>query len=168
MFAVFLLLCVVAEDGTRIFLRGVTGWAHRLSNSSLKDPNKMNAASTSGSAFGNGRGTSGCSPQITGLAVYHVRFLDVNCPGLRVRDAIDVFGNTLLLAQICSHTDVKDLAGRLWGAGSRVKATLEHTEGDVILAVSDDLRAVAQRQSRGRSPWLAMPLDLLNMQALFR
>eukprot|EP00419_Tripos_fusus_P047676 CAMPEP_0172824762 /NCGR_PEP_ID=MMETSP1075-20121228/18217_1 /TAXON_ID=2916 /ORGANISM="Ceratium fusus, Strain PA161109" /LENGTH=1226 /DNA_ID=CAMNT_0013666099 /DNA_START=21 /DNA_END=3697 /DNA_ORIENTATION=- len=154
------LLCVVAEDGTRIFLRGVTGWAHRLSSSSLNEPNKMSTASTGDSAFGSGRGTSGSSPQISGLAVYHVRFLDVSCPGLRVRDAIDVFGNTLLLAQICSHTGVKDLAGRLWGAGNRVQTTLEHTEGDVMLALSDDLRAVAQRQSRGRSPWLAMPLGL--------
>ena len=94
--------CVVAEDGTRIFLRG------------------NSKASTDATRV---------SSSITSVSVHHVRFLDANAPkDLQVKDALSDNGVTLLHCSL--------------------------GEGDVVVALSSDLRVVAQRQGRGRSPWV--------------
>lgn len=93
--------CVVAEDGTRIFLRG---------NSKTADAPRV-------------------ASSITSVSVHHVRFLDANAPkDLQVKDALSDNGVTLLHCSL--------------------------GEGDVVVALSSDLRVVAQRQGRGRSPWV--------------
>lgn len=89
-----------------------------------------------------GPGGSGSQPLITGLAVHHVRFPEPSGPPLRVRDAVRLAGATLLM-------------GALGGE-------------DVIVAISTDLRAVAQRQSRGRSPWLSPPSGFAEQAEVLR
>ena len=106
--------CVVAEDGTRIFLRGNSRAAPQQSTDSKQVRNMR--------------------PNITSMAVHHVRFLDANAPkDLHVKDALWESGVTLL------HCTLGTQEG-----GSR----------EVVVALSTDLRVVAQRQGRGRSPWI--------------
>ena len=105
--------CAVAEDGTRIFLRG-----------NLRNVQQQGAEASSARA---GR------PTIASMAVHHVRFLDANAPKeLHVKDALWENGITLLQCDLPSSE------------GHR----------EAVLALSADLRVVAQRQGRGRSPWV--------------
>ncbi|CAK9003250.1 unnamed protein product [Durusdinium trenchii] len=105
--------CVVAEDGTRIFLRG-------------------NSRPVPQGADGNKQGRS-VRANITSMAVHHVRFLDANAPkDLHVKDALWENGVTLLH---CSFGT-------------------EGSTRDAVVALSTDLRVVAQRQGRGHSPWV--------------
>lgn len=105
--------CVVAEDGTRIFLRG-----------NLRNVPQQGADATSARA---------AWPSITSMTVHHVRFLDANAPKeLHVKDALWENGVTLLQCDLPSPE------------GHR----------EAVLALSADLRVVAQRQGRGRSPWV--------------
>ena len=129
--------CVIAEDGTRIFLRGVC----RSTSSSMPS-----TISTDGSAQGNQVQPRGS--QITSLAVHHVRFLDALAPrNLRVKDALWEDGVTLLHCQM-SDANPSLQAGRGAGGSEAVDAV------EVVIALSTDLRVVAQKQGRNRSPLL--------------
>ena len=124
--------CAVAEDGTRIFIRG----------------NLRTAQQQAGAVDASVSGRNTARPSITSMAVHHVRFLDANAPKeLRVKDALWENGVTLL------HCDLPNPEGG-------------HREG--VLALSTDLRVVAQRQGRGRSPWVnvagtAEHVDTINL-----
>uniref|UniRef100_A0A7S4PT23 Nucleoporin Nup133/Nup155-like N-terminal domain-containing protein n=1 Tax=Alexandrium monilatum TaxID=311494 RepID=A0A7S4PT23_9DINO len=147
-----IVVCVVAEDGTRIFLRGV----FRSSGSMMGAPLGMPSPPPDGGNAASSRGP----PVMTSLVVHHARFLDVNCTGLCVRDAIDGDGITLLLARLKPEGSIKRFTARPWDRADGGVSAGEASEGDVVVAVSADLRAVAQRQSRGRSPWLSAPMGL--------
>lgn len=77
---------------------------------------------------------------LVSLLVHHVRFLDSSVPPVMVKDAVHTNGNTVLMCTLRSP------GGELGD--------------DAAIAVSTDLRALAQQQSRGRSPWLRYPPGL--------
>ncbi|CAE8600116.1 unnamed protein product, partial [Polarella glacialis] len=122
--------CAVAEDGTRVYLQGRFRAPTSFTGSGAA---QFSGDQGSASAQGTGRG----SPTMIALGVHHVRFLDAVAPqNLHVRDAILADGIMMLLCRIPSTSSQPP------------------TGDDAVLALSPDLRALAQRQGRGRSPWL--------------
>ncbi|CAK0851392.1 unnamed protein product [Prorocentrum cordatum] len=144
--------CAVCEDGVRIFLRG--NYKRAGAGGSLA------SAPTDGA--GAQAGAKAQPPQMSSVAVHHVRFLDASAPQLRVRDAEQVDGILLLVAQIAGAPPAASpAAGRAWGAGGPGAAGAPQG-GDVVVAIGPDARAVAQRQSRGHAAWLATPAGLVS------
>lgn len=127
--------CAVAEDGTRVFLKGVFRASSSVPTSDVNSP---------------GNGTQQRCNQITSVAVHHVRFLDALAPkNLRVKDALWEDGVTLLQCQVSEH----DSASSAFAGGRAGGAEMpEYVNAVVVL--STDLRVIAQRQGRNRSPWL--------------
>ncbi|CAJ1402783.1 unnamed protein product [Effrenium voratum] len=115
--------CAVAEDGTRIYLRGV-------SKTSASDASQRARPAV-----------------ITSVVVHHVRFLDASAPrDLQVKDALCENGVTLLQCRFGQEAGQKE----------------------AVIALSTDLRVVAQKQGRGRSPWvnvsgMAEHVDTINL-----
>lgn len=164
-------LCAVVADGTRIFLRGVFRYRHGIrppgatfGMGSAGAGSWVESGGSSAAASGSGTGTSAGvgQPAMTGLVVHHVRFLDSSMPALRIRDVIVTDDVTLMVAHAAEGTmPQQPLAARLGGAvGLASLGGGGGFDGDVLVAISSDLRAVAQRQSSSRSPWLPPPQGL--------
>ncbi|CAE8668995.1 unnamed protein product [Polarella glacialis] len=154
--------CAVAEDGTRVYLQGRFRAPTSFTGSGAA---QFSGDQGSASAQGTGRG----SPTMIALGVHHVRFLDAVAPqNLHVRDAILADGIMMLLCRIPSTSSQPPTgsqqmigSGSPWGASvygsgeaQQGAASAEPAGDDAVLALSPDLRALAQRQGRGRSPWL--------------
>eukprot|EP00929_Paragymnodinium_shiwhaense_P071086 TRINITY_DN36115_c0_g2_i1.p1 TRINITY_DN36115_c0_g2~~TRINITY_DN36115_c0_g2_i1.p1 ORF type:complete len:1449 (+),score=227.16 TRINITY_DN36115_c0_g2_i1:100-4446(+) len=171
-------LCAVAEDGTRFFLRGVFRQSRGPGAGASGAPGiggpGASGSGTGAATWGDNRGpgmgpssgmdsagnatASTSSPSMTGLQVHHVRFLESSAQPFTVKDALQHEGITLLLGQQGSSTlqgpiDVPAL-------GDLTRAAPPASGGDVLVAISSDLRTLAQRQSQGRSPWLSPPQGL--------
>eukprot|EP00927_Polykrikos_kofoidii_P044247 TRINITY_DN38265_c0_g1_i1.p1 TRINITY_DN38265_c0_g1~~TRINITY_DN38265_c0_g1_i1.p1 ORF type:complete len:1313 (-),score=190.96 TRINITY_DN38265_c0_g1_i1:108-4046(-) len=152
-------LCAVVADGTRIFFRGAfqqrhgirppgAGFAGSVIGSAGAGSwvERGGAASSSSNATASGVG----QPTMTGLITHHIRFLDTTMPAIQVRDVILGDGVTLMVARASDGYMPQQPLAR-FGVSSH---TSLNSGGDVIVAISTDLRAVAQRQSTSRSPWL--------------
>ncbi|CAE7196528.1 Nup154, partial [Symbiodinium natans] len=144
--------CAIAEDGTRIFLRGAFRGASGASAASGTS-STMQTAGSAGSADANSQGNPGQArgSQITSISVHHVRFLDALAPrSLRVKDALWEDGVTLVHCQVSGC----DSSSGSFSAGQSPALTETPETVDVVIALSTDLRMVAQRQGRNHSPWL--------------
>jgi len=141
--------CAVTDDGTRIFLRGVFRAERPLlgfSQESSMQPARGLQTGMDGSRV---------TQTMTQVFVHHVRFLDINSPIVCVKDAVHSSGSTLMLCKVVSDSATSLFPfARAYG-GERQYGTSGSSDSDVLVAISTDLRAVAQRQSRGRSPWLS-------------
>eukprot|EP00931_Biecheleriopsis_adriatica_P116292 TRINITY_DN91959_c0_g1_i1.p1 TRINITY_DN91959_c0_g1~~TRINITY_DN91959_c0_g1_i1.p1 ORF type:complete len:1257 (+),score=220.30 TRINITY_DN91959_c0_g1_i1:54-3773(+) len=137
-----IIACAFAEDGTRVFIRG----NFRKEASASIGVGQATDAYSAASAGSQGisRGIT-----ITSLAVHHARFLDAAAPkDLRVRDAFIADGIVLLLCRLSGS------AMPVQGGVDPDRVGEAAVSEDAVLALSVDLRAVAQRQGRNRSPWL--------------
>ena len=131
--------CAIAEDGTRIFLRGVFRGA---SSNTQTDVNLQGTA------------TQPRGSQITSVVVHHVRFLDALAPrNLRVKEALWEDGVTLLHCQMSDPDPALPTALPDAGLGGKERPEALKTV-EAVIALSADLRVVAQRQGRNRSPLL--------------
>eukprot|EP00930_Biecheleria_cincta_P056234 TRINITY_DN42394_c0_g1_i1.p1 TRINITY_DN42394_c0_g1~~TRINITY_DN42394_c0_g1_i1.p1 ORF type:complete len:1375 (-),score=190.03 TRINITY_DN42394_c0_g1_i1:50-3868(-) len=140
--------CIIAEDGTRVYLRGVYR-TPLFSQSTGSGVSASDASGTYGGSY-NTHDMMRRTATMSSLAVHHVRFLDASAPrNLRVRDAIVENGITLLLCRIPAQSSVQAEQ-----TDNPSKPEEVSSGEDAVLAFSLDMRAVAQRQSRGRSPWL--------------
>jgi len=161
-----IIACAITQEGTRIFLASTFSASSFSSSSATSSaygagaPN-VNQPDSSSSMSSSTSGAVRKEPLMTGLAVHHVRFLDTNCAALRVKDAVHSDGNTLLLCRISSTMGGQGVTTRTWGAelaGNSCAAA--PAEEDAVVAVSTDLRAIAQHQARARPPHLMVAAGL--------